>query len=87
MFKPIAYKSLVFIKLGGLVAKLSVLCSAISTAATMLNDIEFEMGGAIDAVCVVTYLAAIWFSSCNYEKTKHIPPVGNGKTASFASKK
>lgn len=88
MLRSLMYKSLLMVKFGGVIAKLSLFCSAVSTIATILNDIEFEMGGAIDAVCVVTYLVAIWFSSYDYERTKHIPPVDKkAKSFNFTSDK
>jgi hypothetical protein len=85
MFKPVVYKSLMLVKFSGIVAKLSLLFTAISTVATVLNTIESEMGWAIDALCVATYIIARSFSVYGYEKTQHIPPVGREKTYSFTS--
>ena len=74
MLKPIALKSLTWVKLGGFIAKLALACTAISTIATLFDTIETEMGGVIDAICVATYLIARNLSVRSYDRTTHIPP-------------
>lgn len=86
MLKPVVYKSLLLVKLSGTVAKLSLLFTAISTVATMLNTIEGEMGWAIDAVCVTTYLICKTFVARGYDVTSHVPPVRRERIYTFTEK-
>lgn len=85
MYKSVVFKSLMLVKVSGFIAKLSLFFTAISTIATLLNTIESEMGWAIDAVCVATYILARSFSMYGYEKTQHIPPVRKENSYSFTS--
>jgi len=87
MYKHIVYKSLVLVKLGSLVAKLSLFCTAVSTVATLLDTIDNEMGWAIDMICVATYLFARSVPFQAYEKTPHVPPVKKEKHYAFTAGK
>lgn len=75
MLKSVVYKSFLLLKLSGLIAKLSLVFTFVSTVATLLDTIDTEMGWAIDAVCIATYLVARSINIYSYDKTQHIPPV------------
>ncbi len=85
MYKPLMYKSLAFVKINSLVAKLSLFCTAISTIATLYDTIQTEMGWAIDVVGVSVYMVVRGFSFYSYDKTQHIPPVKRRKYYAFVS--
>jgi hypothetical protein len=85
MLKPVVYKSLMLVKLSGLVSKLSLLFTAISTIATLFDRIESEMGWAINAICIAAWLMAKNLAMGGYEKTRHIPPVASKKSYSLTS--
>ena len=87
MMKPVIYKTLILLKFGGLVAKLSVFCTVLSTFATLFDAIESDIGWAIDAVCIAVYLVSKTVSIYSYDKTEHIPPIDKSRRYAFATSK